>query len=179
MCVTSQSKIKLCRDGPTYVDHVLSKDRGHNASLDPQLLGLKSSTLPPSHCAPFAVWRKCNAVLLSQLCHTGLLVISFAACFFFFFSFSFLQQLMQRAYAATFLAYGSKWCLVSNLNTHIILKLAKSLIRLRVCAGKSEHLLVRHTILLLVCAVCEISILGFNPCIPITPYRVLWQTVKT
>ena len=33
--------------------------------------------------------------------------------------------------------------------------------------------------LLLVCAVCEISILGFNPCIPITPYRVLWQTVKT
>ena len=55
MCVTSQSKIKLCRDGPTYVDHVLSKDRGHNASLDPQLLGLKSSTLPPSHCAPFAV----------------------------------------------------------------------------------------------------------------------------
>ena len=77
---------------------------------------------------------------------------------------------MQRAYAATFLAY---------LNTHRILKLAKSLIRLRVCAGKSEHLLVRHTTLLLVCAVCEISILGFNPCIPITPYRVLWQTVKT
>ena len=88
--VTSQSKIKLCRDGPTYVDHVLSKDRGHNASLDPQLLGLKSSTLPPSHCAPFAVWRKCNAVLLPQLCHTGLLVISFAACFFFFFFFFFV-----------------------------------------------------------------------------------------
>ena len=65
------------------------------------------------------------------------------------------------------------------LNTHRILKLAKSLIRLRVCAGKSEHLLVRHTTLLLVCAACEISILGFNPCIPISPYRVLWQTVKT
>ena len=68
----------------------ISHARGHSASLDPQLLGLKSSTLLPSHCAPFAVWRKCNVVLLTQLCHTGLLVISFAACFFSFF----LQQNM-------------------------------------------------------------------------------------
>ena len=101
VCVTSQSKIKLCRDGPTYVDHVLSKDRGHNASLDPQLLGLKSSTLPPSHCVPLLFEENAMQFYYPSyqwLCHTGLLVISFAACFFFFFfcffSFSFLQQLM-------------------------------------------------------------------------------------
>ena len=61
-----------------------------------------------------------------------------------------------------------------NLNTHIVLKLlAKSLIRLCVCAGRSEPLLVAHTTLLLVCTVCDGSNLGFNPLIPITPYRVL------
>ena len=38
--------------------------------------------------------------------------------------------------------------------------LAKSPIRLRVCAGRSEPLPVAHITLLLVCNVCEGSILG-------------------
>ena len=69
--------------------------RGHNASLDPQLLGLKSSTLPPSYCAPLCCLREMqcsfiNPVMLDKIVYTGLLVISFAACFFFAF---FSQQI--------------------------------------------------------------------------------------
>ena len=61
-----------------------------------------------------------------------------------------------------------KWCSVSNLNTPVTFNighwtlielLAKSLIILRVCAGRSEPLLVAHTTLLLVCTVCDDSIL--------------------
>ena len=99
--MTSQSKIKLCRDGPTYVDHVLSKDRGHNASLDPQLLGLKSSTLPPSHCVPLLFEENAMQFYYPSyqwLCHTGLLVISFAACFFFFFFFFFFVFFFTATY---------------------------------------------------------------------------------
>ena len=62
--------------------------RGHNASLDPQLLGLKSSTLPPSYCALLCCLREMqcsfiNPVMLDKIVYTGLLVISFAAWFFF------------------------------------------------------------------------------------------------
>ena len=65
--------------------------RGHNASLDQQLLGLKSSTLPPSHCAPFAVLRKCNVVLLTQLCRIKLFIRNcylFRLLHFFYFFFT-------------------------------------------------------------------------------------------
>ena len=44
---------------------------------------------------------------------------------------------------------NSKWCSVSSYNNHRILKrLAKALIRLRICSGWSEALLVAHTTLL-------------------------------
>ena len=56
--------------------------------------------------SPFDVKRKCNVVLLTQLCHTGSRVISFAACFFFVF---FLQQIMLTLPRAV--AHLSiKWC---------------------------------------------------------------------
>ena len=71
--------------------------RGHNASSDPRLLGLKSSTLPPSHCAPTPLLFEENAmytVMRDKIVYTELLVISFAACFFGFFLCVFLQQIM-------------------------------------------------------------------------------------
>ena len=43
---------------------------------------------------------------------------------------------------------NSKWCLISSLSHVILKRLAKALIRLRVCAGWSEPLLVAHTALL-------------------------------
>ena len=66
--------------------------RGHNASSDPQFLGLKSSTLPPSHCAPLLLFEEndcsfINTVMRDKIVYTGLLVISFAACFFLFYFF--------------------------------------------------------------------------------------------
>ena len=44
---------------------------------------------------------------------------------------------------------NTKWCSVSSFNNHIIFKrLAKALIRMRVCAGWSKALLVDYTTLL-------------------------------
>ena len=54
-----------------------------NYSVSSQALYHRATAPPP----PFDVERKCNVVLLTQLCHTGSLVISFAACFFFLFCF--------------------------------------------------------------------------------------------
>ena len=42
----------------------------------------------------------------------------------------------------------SKWCSVRSYNHRILKRLAKALIRLRVCAGWSEAMLVAHTTLL-------------------------------
>ena len=53
---------------------------------------------------------------------------------------------------------NSKWCAVSS----ILKRLAKALIRLRVCAGWSEALLVAHTILLEISCTGSIIILSRN-----------------
>ena len=45
----------------------------------------------------------------------------------------------------------SKWCSVSSLGHRIFKRLAKALVRLRVCAGWSEALLVAHTTLFEIC----------------------------
>ena len=54
--------VQLCRDGSSWVEPVVSKDtcvllKDHNAvtpvRLEPANLGLESSTLPLSHCAPY------------------------------------------------------------------------------------------------------------------------------
>ena len=49
--------------------------RGHNVSLDPQLLGLKSSTLPPSHFAPFCCLKKMQCSFINT--------VNVVFCFFF------------------------------------------------------------------------------------------------
>ena len=55
---------QLCRDGPSWVEPVLSKDicvllndttQWRRWGWNPRLFGLESSTLPLSHCAPY--WR--------------------------------------------------------------------------------------------------------------------------
>ena len=55
--------------------------RGHNASLDPQLLGLKSSTLPPSHCA----LKKMQCSFITPVMPYG--IASYFVCCMFFFLF--------------------------------------------------------------------------------------------
>ena len=49
---------------------------------------------------------------------------------------------------------NSNFCLVSSLTVRIFKRLTKALIRLRVCAGWSESLLVAHTTLLEISYVC-------------------------
>ena len=55
----------------------------------PQLLGLKSSTLPQSHCVPLCCLKKMQCSFINPVMSYGI-----ASCFFFFFFFFFLQQIM-------------------------------------------------------------------------------------
>ena len=154
-----------------------------NASCSKTQCSLKSSTLPPSTCAPPpppppCCLKKMQCSFINPVVPHG--IASYFVCCMFFFLLFFIANYvdpassrssldcrhqcgmnatslnrMQRAYAAIFIAKRSKWCSVCN--THRVFKLlGKSLIRLRVCAGRSEPLLVAHTTLLLVCTVCEV-----------------------
>ena len=58
--------------------------RGHYASLDPQLLGLKSSTLPPSHCVSLCCLKKMQCSFINPVMSYGIADISFAARFVLF-----------------------------------------------------------------------------------------------
>ena len=46
--------------------------RGHYASLDPQLIGLKSSTLPPSHCVPLCCLKKMQCSFINPVMAYGI-----------------------------------------------------------------------------------------------------------
>ena len=69
---------------------------------------------------------------------------------------------------------SSKHCSVSSLTLITLKRLAKALVRLRVCAGWSETLLVAHTTLL------EISCTGsILYCQPLPRMFLTWQIAKT
>ena len=76
---------QLNRDGSSWVETVLSLDKcvllkDHNAvtsvRLEPAALGLESSTLPLSHCAPYD--NLCILVKLTALMYVQLLIFRFS-----------------------------------------------------------------------------------------------------
>ena len=105
---------------------------------NPWSLGLESSTLPLSHCAPIS--RHEAAKMMNPECPA-----EYSRDMWFPKLWHFYKCILRPAWTDPFKLRNSNWCLDSQ---RIFKRLAVALIRQRICAGWSEPLLAARTTLL-------------------------------